>query len=190
MPPLHFPDSAVESLIKCKSTAPASLRRELLANMDLLDRLLRHDEWTTRKLLEICVALNDEQLDREFDIGHRTLRATLNHIVHNVEAWSSLMAGEACERQENDSVAGMLRRLSVAYVRLRRIARNVAETGAWDETWIDHLESPPRPKSYGTSIAHVITHSMHHRAQVLYLLRLSGVSPLPEGDVFSWEAGS
>jgi len=28
---------------------------------------------------------------------------------------------------------------------------------------------------------------MHHRAQLLYLLRLSGVDSLPEGDVFSWE---
>jgi uncharacterized damage-inducible protein DinB len=28
---------------------------------------------------------------------------------------------------------------------------------------------------------------MHHRAQVLFMLRLSGVTDLPEGDVFSWE---
>lgn len=82
--------------------------------MDVLERLLRHDEWPPRKLLEICAALNDEQLDREFDIGHRTLRATLNHIVHNVEAWSSLMAGEAFERQSNDS-EGMLRRVAWCY---------------------------------------------------------------------------
>jgi uncharacterized damage-inducible protein DinB len=49
------------------------------------------------------------------------------------------------------------------------------------------LDNPPREKSYGTSLAHIITHSMHHRAQVLYMLRLSGVRNLPEGDVFSWE---
>jgi uncharacterized damage-inducible protein DinB len=28
---------------------------------------------------------------------------------------------------------------------------------------------------------------MHHRAQVLHMLRRLGVSGLPEGDVLSWE---
>ncbi len=28
---------------------------------------------------------------------------------------------------------------------------------------------------------------MHHRGQLLYILRFSGVEELPEGDVFSWE---
>ncbi|MCA9007923.1 MAG: hypothetical protein KDA70_21820, partial [Planctomycetaceae bacterium] len=58
---------------------------------------------------------------------------------------------------------------------------------AWDEVGLDVLDDPPREKTFGTALAHIITHSMHHRAQLLYLLRLSGVESLPEGDVFSWE---
>ena len=53
--------------------------------MNFVDRLLGHDAWTTRQLLEICAKLPNEQLDREFDIGHRTLRATFDHIIHNME---------------------------------------------------------------------------------------------------------
>jgi len=155
--------------------------------MDLLDRLLQHDAWTTRQLLEICGPLSDEQLDREFDIGHRTLRGTLDHVVWNMEVWLSLMAGVEPSRERDRSVAGMLQRLCVAAERLAKVARSVADRGAWDETWLDHLDDPPREKTYGGGIAHVITHSMHHRAQLLYMLRLTGVSELPEGDVFSWE---
>jgi uncharacterized damage-inducible protein DinB len=81
----------------------------------------------------------------------------------------------------------MIARAEAAHARLQKVARRVADEEAWDETWVDYLDDPPREKSFGTSIAHVITHSMHHRAQVLYLLRLAGVNPLPEGDVFSWE---
>ena len=62
--------------------------------MDLLDRLLGHDAWTTRQLLLRCRGLTDAALDREFDIGHRTVRATLAHIVRNVEVWSDLMSGQ------------------------------------------------------------------------------------------------
>jgi uncharacterized damage-inducible protein DinB len=157
--------------------------------MDLLDRLLKHDSWTTGQLLTLCLRLNDAQLDRQFDIGHRSLRATLDHIIRNMEVWSAMMAGQQVERIAADrSPAGMLKRLDVAANRLARVARDVANRGAWNETWIDTLDEPPRAKSFGSGIAHLLTHSMHHRAQVLYLLRLSSVPNLPEGDVFSWEA--
>src|SRR5207247_1729624 len=63
--------------------------------MDLLDRLLGHDAWTTRQLLLRCRGLADAALDREFDIGHRTVRATLAHITRNVAGWSELMSGPA-----------------------------------------------------------------------------------------------
>ena len=52
---------------------------------------------------------------------------------------------------------------------------------------MDTLDSPPAEKTYGGAIAHVITHSMHHRAQLLYMLRRLGLEGLPEGDVLSWE---
>lgn len=155
--------------------------------MDLLDRLLGHDAWTTRQLLEICATLSDTQLDQEFDIGHHTLRATLHHIISNMEIWSALMAGDPIERQTDQTINGMRERLSVAAARLKTIGSHVQKTNGWDDVWIDHLDNPPREKSFGTALAHIITHSMHHRAQVLYMLRLSGVETLPEGDVFSWE---
>jgi uncharacterized damage-inducible protein DinB len=155
--------------------------------MDLLDRLLGHDAWTTRQLLEIAATLSDDQLDRPFDIGHRTLRATFIHLVGNVEVWSALIAGAPIERPTDTSIPGLIRRLDEGAARLRSVARAVADRDGWDERWIDHLDRPPREKTYGAAVAHVITHSMHHRAQVLYLLRLSGVTNLPEGDVFSWE---
>lgn len=155
--------------------------------MDLLDRLLGHDAWTTKGLLDICANLSDEQLDREFDIGFRTLRATLDHVIHNIEVWSALLANHAVKRNHDTSVSGMICRLEAAAALFATTARAISDRNAWDDKWLDYLDSPPQEKTYGATIAHVITHSMHHRAQVLYLLRLSGVANLPEGDVFSWE---
>ncbi len=160
--------------------------------MDLLDRLLGHDAWTTRQLLLQCRDLTDEQLDREFDIGHRTVRATLLHVIRNVEVWSDLMngrpvAGDQGTRRQGRSVAELIARLDRAADDLARLARAVAQRGGWDERWMDTLDSPPAEKTYGGAIAHVITHSMHHRAQLLYMLRRLGVEGLPEGDVLSWE---
>jgi uncharacterized damage-inducible protein DinB len=160
--------------------------------MDLLDRLLGHDAWTTRRLLLCCRDLTDEQLDQEFDIGHRTVRATLLHIIRNMEVWSDLMSARPLrpdqgKQPQGRSASGMIARLDAAAADLAALARAVARRGGWDEQWLDPLENPPTAKTYGGGIAHVLTHSMHHRAQVLYLLRLLGVRGLPEGDVLSWE---
>jgi uncharacterized damage-inducible protein DinB len=58
--------------------------------MDLLDRLLGRDAWTTRSLLLLASQLSDEQLDREFG----SARTTADHLIFNMEVWSALMAGQ------------------------------------------------------------------------------------------------
>ena len=159
--------------------------------MDLLDRLLGHDAWTTHQLISRCRELPDEDLDRAFDIGHRTIRATLEHIIFNMEAWSALMAGVEVSRPrrrtEEQSLEHFGRRLDVAAARLADVARGVSARHAWDERWLDVLDQAPTEKSYGGAIAHVITHSMHHRAQLLYMMKQLGLKNLPEGDALSWE---
>ena len=160
--------------------------------MDLLDRLLAHDTWTTRRLLDLADGLTEEQLDRDFDLGHRSVRATLLHVVRNVEVWADLMAGAAVRENPEStpagrSVAGLRARHERAAADLAALARSVAERQGWDERWIDGLDDPPAEKTYGGAIAHVITHSMHHRAQLIHMLRRLGVAAVPEGDVLGWE---
>ncbi len=161
--------------------------------MDLLDRLLGHDAWTTRRLLEHCRGFDDERLDREHDFAHRSLRATFLHIIRNMEVWSDLVAGAPVRPNRNAepegrSIAGLLARLDHAAADLARMAHETRARAAWDERWLDVLDDPPTEKTYGGAIAHLITHSMHHRAQVIQLLRLVGAPAPIEGDVLSWEA--
>ena len=160
--------------------------------MDLLDRLLGHDAWTTRELLLRSRGLTDNELDREFDIGHRTLRRTFQHIIRNMEVWTDLISGvpvrdDAGADARGQSVDGLLARLDVVVPQLQQVARRIADEGRLDELWVDHLDDPPTKKSYGGAMVHLATHGMHHRAQVLFLLRKLGVSELPEGDALSWE---
>ena len=159
--------------------------------MDLLDRLLGHDSWTTRQLIDRCAELSEDQLDRRFDIGHRTIRATLQHILFTMEVWSALRAGEAVPGSASPDVRQSMpqftKRLELAAKRLARVSKDVSARGAWDDRWSDVLDDPPTEKSYGGAIAHVITHSMQHRAQLLYMMRQLGCESLPEGDVLSWE---
>ena len=137
--------------------------------MDLLDRLLAHDCWTTRQLLLKTADLSDEQLDHEIDFGHKTLRRTFEHLIRNMEIWSELMAGQVpSERADADqSVPELINRLDAAAKLLATVVASIRDRDAWDERWVDSLDGCE--KSYGGSIAQVLTHSMHHRAQILYM---------------------
>jgi uncharacterized damage-inducible protein DinB len=161
--------------------------------MDLLDRLLGHDRWTTHRILAICATLTEEQLAQDWGIGHGSLDETLRHMIGNVQVWTDLMrsrpvaSGEALKRADVAELAGLF---EAAYGEFAETARAVRDDGRWDEVYLDVLDEPPQPKSFGGTIAHVITHNMHHRAELLHMLGRLGVAELPEGDVLGWEASA
>ncbi|MCC9604861.1 DinB family protein [Blastopirellula sp. JC732] len=157
--------------------------------MDLLDRLLGHDAFTTRQLLDLAERLDDEQLDREFDIAHRTVRRTFEHVVWNVECWTDLMIGRKVRTHtaSHCSIAELKTRYAAASDEFVRFARKVVDERRLDETFVDTLDKPPTAKPLGGVIVHLATHGMHHRAHLLFMLRRLGVENLPEGDALGWE---
>lgn len=160
--------------------------------MDLLDRLLAHDAWTTRQLLLQAQPLSDAQWTQPFDIGHVTLRATLEHMIYNVETWTALMNGDQNPGEqptfEGLSPTELLDRHEAAMSAFTALAQRIRDSGSWDVLWVDILDDPPQAKSYGGAIGHVITHNMHHRSEVMHMLHRLGVEGVIEGDVLSWEA--
>ena len=161
--------------------------------MDLLDRLLGHDEWTTGELLRRCGELTDFQMRERFDIGHETVQATLVHMIDNVRNWTELMrTSQAEDRIDGWAEMGgpsLIAEHERSYAEFAQLAREIRDADRWDDTWVDTLDDPPQSKSYGGAILHVITHNMHHRGEVLHMLSRLGLTDLPEGDLLSWEAG-
>ncbi|SFI44234.1 DinB family protein [Planctomicrobium piriforme] len=155
--------------------------------MTILERLLQHDAWTTRALLDLSAPLSDAELDREFDIGHRSLRRTFSHIIRNMEGWCDLMLARPQRQRSETSIAGLKERLDVVAAELLALGRSVTEGKREDDCFLDVLDNPPRHKTFGGGLVHVATHGMHHRAQCLYLLRQLGVKNLIEGDALGWE---
>jgi uncharacterized damage-inducible protein DinB len=159
--------------------------------MDLLDRLLKHDAWTTRRLMELCLPLSDEQLDRDFAIGPGgTLRTLWHHVVGNAVGWTALMRGEEPEQprlQPDAPIVTMIAHYDRASADLYDLARRIQDAGRLDDTFLDHLDDPPTHKPFGGAILHLATHGMHHRAQALYMMRKLGLPDVSEGDALGWE---
>ena len=159
--------------------------------MDLLDLLLDHDHWATARLLEASGGLTDAQLDREFDIGHRTLRATFGHMIFNVPFWTAFLAGHSADggysadAQPYDRSLAALRdhheRASAAFA---TVARRLRDEQRLADTFVDHYAVR---KSCGGTILMVVAHNTEHRTEVLHILERLGVPDLPEVDLGVWD---
>ena len=153
--------------------------------MDLLDRLLEHDRWATDQLLELSRSLTDAQLDQEFDVGHRSLRATFEHMIVNVGFWTALMTEQPVNPQRDDrSLVALSDRHERSYATFATVARWVRDEQRLDDTFVDHYAAR---KSFGGTIIHVVLHNAEHRTEALHILERLGLPEVPEVDPGLWD---
>jgi uncharacterized damage-inducible protein DinB len=114
-------------------------------------------------------------------------------MIDNVRTWTDLMNGTPIAWDETAwqdlSVDDLIARHDEAAGDFAALARRISDEDRLDEQWVDTLDDPPTAKTYGGAIAHVITHNMQHRGELLQMMQRLGLRDLPEGDVLSWEAG-
>lgn len=160
-----------------------------MASKTMLDTLLGHDAWTTHYLLHRCGALSDTQLDQVFDIGHQTIRQTFVHLIDNVETWSDLLAERPVRANTGDeaTIKNLLARLEWVTADFHHIVQGLSKAGRLDDTFLDTLDNPPRLKRFGTTILHLIAHSMIHRSEILHMMERLGMTNLIEDSPLTWE---
>ena len=159
--------------------------------MDFLERMLEHDYWATKSLLDVCAGLTDAQLDQEFDIGHRTLRETFSHMIFNLPFWAALMSGQTDytgystdNLPEDRSITALARYHEQFHAEFASAARQVRDAGRLDETFTDEWDVR---KSIGGTILMVLEHNVEHRPELLHILHRLGLSDLPEVDYGVWD---
>ena len=164
---------------------------------DLLDRLLRHNAWATRQLIEGARSLSPEQYICRLNIGPGSVHDTLRHIISVMFGWADSIAdrsrrpslgadGEGPVR----SVDELLGLLDDAAKELEKTARMIVNEKRIDEMMSVTYEGRTWEFTRGTALAHVITHGMHHRAQVFNMMRQLGMPVDIDGDVIEWEVAA
>jgi uncharacterized damage-inducible protein DinB len=154
--------------------------------LDLLDRMLGHDRWATTRLLDYSRDLTDAQLDQPFDIGHGTLRETLDHLISVIDFWTAQLVGQprAAEPENPPSLAVLRERLDRYYAAFAAAARRAQEEQRLDDTFVDHFDYP---QSVGATIVHVLWHNAQHRSEARHILERLGVPDLWDLDPQEWE---
>jgi len=157
--------------------------------MDLLDRMVGYDRWATTQLLELCSPLTDAQLDQEFDVGHRTLRETLDHMIYVIDFWTGWMTGRPVDhdrttQQYDRSIAAFMERHERHQSNFAACARQVCDEQRLDDTFIDHYAVR---QSLGATILQLLNHNTQHRSEVRHMLERLGVPDLWDYDPQEWE---
>ena len=181
-----------------------------------LEILLNYDAWATRTLLESCRQLARDQFHRRFEIGLGSLHDTFTHIIGAQRRWSDRIAVPA--RPLRPALAAIPERPDIPHEGRDRtpdellalhaestadfaaIARALqSKPGGLDSPlsldWPRAPDEGPGMKRYtfsrGCCITHVCTHGVHHRAQIINMLRHlnhKGLSDkLPELDLVDWQ---
>ena len=156
--------------------------------MELIERLLGHGRWFTDYFLQAALPLSDEQLDREFDIGHRTYRKTAVHMVNVIDAETARIRGvPPAERlPEHASIPDTLAAHTAAYDAFEDAARAMIAAGN-DKQNATYVDNYGFPQSYGGTVLFVITQNVVRIAELRHFLVRLGVENLFEGDEQEWE---
>jgi uncharacterized damage-inducible protein DinB len=154
--------------------------------LSTLRDLYRHLDWASDRVLAAAEPLDDDRLDRPFDMGMGNLRKTLWHVWSAHWLWFTRLGGESPTTLLPDGVGSSiadLRRFAAA-----QRASHDATLSAMSDADIDRDVSYRNTKGEafvarrGAILLHAANHAAHHHAQALNMLRHSGVEKPPRLD--------
>ncbi len=97
---------------------------------------------------------------------------TLAHVIGNGETWTDLMRERPVRRlPPAETTSGHLQRFNAAMGDFADCARGLVTEGRFDEMYMDVLDNPPTPKTFGGTLLHVLTHTTMHRWEIQHILQ-------------------
>ena len=165
--------------------------------MDLIDRMLEHDLWLSRRILDRAATLSDEDLDRNvrgdrdpqpFESEEPTIRGMLDRLVFTREVWTAGIAGRPDPLPGRDtSIEGLRTRLEASAVEFTDVVRGIRDRREWDTAFVNALRNPPQSFTFGGMVLHVLTFQACRRSELIQALVDVGIDDLGYGDPIEWE---
>jgi uncharacterized damage-inducible protein DinB len=136
-------------------------------------RYFQYNDWATEQILEFAADLNDESLDRDFQMGPGSLRKTLYHLFDAERWWvGNWTTGPHPFPQTDDgtSISSLGEQWKDVAKKRNEVIAKIDETEA--QRIVEILAGgPPTKFRVGESVIHLAVHGSHHRAQLINMLR-------------------
>jgi len=165
--------------------------------VDLLKRLHQHRAWVNGNLLTAAAQLSERQLRSPFQIGQGSIWNSLSHLYAAEFVWLEALLGNEASLAPGD-VPGKLPGNQLGEGGITDLSDLRQKWSALELRWQNYLasltpelleevvyrKSASTGQRFGTRRAdvllHVCTHAHYTAAQVINMLRQSGVEKLPE----------
>jgi AraC-like DNA-binding protein len=163
--------------------------------MDLVDRMIDHDDWLTWQLIDSAARLPTEALDEPVTLDPPSeafaehapsIRSMLNRLVFTKEMWTAAIAGRPLEEHADRSLEGMRARFQRAGRDFADLVRDIRGRGAWNTAFVDATCDPPETFTFGAAVAHVLVWDARRHDALAGALRARGVDTV-RPDPIAWE---
>lgn len=160
---------------------------EIAWDLDLVRRYFAYHDWATARILESAASLDDAALDRPFDLGPGSIRKTLVHLQSVEPGWLKVWAEGSGTFDLSDphlSVSEIQAAWPPAAGQRNEFVARLDDAAAQRIVAIN-FGGPPIQFRIIESAVQICVHGTHHRAQLLNMLRHSGVTA-PALDYVAW----
>ena len=166
-------------------------------NNPLIDVLFTYDSWATRRLLEECRTLTQEQLEQPLGLGHGNLESTLTYLIGSMIFFANRLNRESPQtRPDRDGIPRtpeeLLNLFDTANSELRKSIAKTVESHSltdilnWTDDDMGNID-PSDQIPYAVALAQMIDHNIHHRTQITDMFRLLGIDKPMDWHPFEWE---
>lgn len=153
---------------------------------DLGAILLAHARAADRELHRACRPLSDAQLDHPFAMGPGSIRAALMHNLGAVRVWADQFARRPARPWLPDEGPLTIEAMEAIAEVLYDDWDEIVTRFPLDETLERTRSGVVQRFTRAHILVHTTTHSVHHRAQIINMLRQIGVEDRPTGSAMVW----
>jgi uncharacterized damage-inducible protein DinB len=142
----------------------------------ILGKLFEHNNWANRRIIEVCSALTDEQLDAEPQTATKgNIRRTLVHLVSSQLGYLRTLTLPLDARPDSITVAfaDLQASANASGERLLTLARN--ESSKFPQTQL-HTRDGYLVEAW-VLMVQIINHASEHREQICSMLSSLGITP-------------
>jgi len=147
--------------------------------------LIAHDRWANQHLYTACQELTADQFNQPFEMGAGSLCMNLLHNLGAMHGWTDVL-NETPRRPRLEEEHCTLDQI----IELHDPTSSAFEQAALANPFETIINRERGDQTYtftaGGILTHVMTHSMHHRAQCYNMLRQLGVKNQPMSSIMEW----
>ena len=147
--------------------------------------LIAHDRWANQHLYTACQALTAEQFNQPFEMGTGSLSTNLLHNLGAMHGWTDVL-NQTPSRPRLEDQSCTLDQIIELHDPTSTEFEQAALAKAFDTVITRDRGEQTYTFTAGGILTHVMTHSMHHRAQCYNMLRQLGIENQPMSSVMEW----